>query len=75
MKVEVKQYKPKWARRSNAECLDIFVEGVPVFSIELIREDDGSLYYRCHDEGCFDEDADRPMYNLEGHFPELFEAV
>ena len=75
MKVEVKQYKPKWARGAEVECLDIFVEGTVVFSIEFLREDDGSLYYRCHDEGCFDKDADLALYNLEGHIPEVFEAV
>jgi hypothetical protein len=75
MKVEVKQYNPKWARGAEVKVLDIFVEGMVVFSIELIREDDGSLYYRCQDEGRFDDEAHLQRYNLEGHIPEVFEAV
>ncbi len=48
--------------------ITLAIEDDPIFRIELIREDDGSLYYRV-------EEVANPHFVIEGNYPEYFPEV
>ena len=53
---------------SGEAVVTLAIEDDPIFRIELIREDDGSLSYRV-------EEVANPHFVIEGNYPEYFPEV